>query len=98
MKYRWLVIAGAGLALGSMALSVADTAEARTRKARPACGVQQPYQFTFGGIFSNPRPRPNGCAPAVYAYGEYIGQDPDPNIRLQLLRDPETGYAYGLAH
>lgn len=26
--------------------------------------------------------------PAVIAYGEYAGWDPDPFIRLQLMRDP----------
>jgi hypothetical protein len=41
----------------------------------------------------NTGPQPNGCAPPVYAYGKYVGQDPDPNIRLQLLRDPATGYS-----
>jgi hypothetical protein len=32
------------------------------------------------------------CAPPVYQYGRYIGQDPDPFIRFQLNRDPGTGY------
>jgi hypothetical protein len=44
----------------------------------------------FGG---GPPPGPNGCAPAVYQYGRYVGQDPDPFIRLQLMRDPKTGAA-----
>ena len=26
--------------------------------------------------------------PAVIAYGQYAGWDPDPSIRFQLLRDP----------
>jgi len=43
--------------------------------------------------FGNPAPRPNGCAPPAYAYGRYVGQDPDPFIRQQLRRDPATGYA-----
>ena len=46
----------------------------------------------IGWLF-NPAPQPNGCAPPVYAYGRYIGQDPDPFIRLQLKRDPATGYS-----
>jgi hypothetical protein len=40
-----------------------------------------------------PEPHPNGCAPAVYQYGKYVGQDPDAGIRQQLLRDPATGYS-----
>ena len=36
-------------------------------------------------------PQANGCSTAVYGYGSYLGQDPDPNIRLQLSRDPAEG-------
>ena len=35
--------------------------------------------------------RRTAAAPPVYTYGKYIGQDPDPNVRLQLLRDPGEG-------
>lgn len=37
---------------------------------------------------------PDGTAgpqPGVYSFGKYRGWDPDPNIRLQLLRDPFDG-------
>lgn len=30
----------------------------------------------------------NGYGPAVASYGTYAGWDPDPAIRLQLMRDP----------
>ena len=54
----------------------------------------RPYQFFLEFLLpGHPGPQPNGCAPPVYAYGKYIGQDPDPNIRFQLLRDPATGYS-----
>lgn len=60
-------------------------------KARPC--VDRPQEFSWGFLLPGQRePRPNGCAPAVHNYGRYIGQDPDPNIRLQLMRDPATGY------
>jgi hypothetical protein len=36
------------------------------------------YNGSAGASYPNP----------VYAYGQYQGADPDPNIRLQLLRDP----------
>jgi hypothetical protein len=36
------------------------------------------YNGSVGTSYPNP----------VYAYGQYQGADPDPNIRLQLLRDP----------
>jgi hypothetical protein len=31
-----------------------------------------------------------GISQPVYAFGQYQGADPDPFIRLQLLRDPPT--------
>lgn len=89
MNTKWIAMAAIGLAVGLIA---ADPAMARPRqKAARAC-VERPQTFTFGGILFNPTPRPNGCAPAVHAYGRYVGQDPDPFIRQQLLRDPQTGY------
>lgn len=92
MKVRWLVVAVA--ALGVIA---ADAAAAKPRKAkplpRPVC-VDRPYQFSWDFLLpGNHAPQPNGCAPPVYQYDRYIGQDPDPNIRFQLLRDPATGYS-----
>ena len=91
MKSGWLGIALAGIAL----VAAADPALARKRhKAapRPPQCVDAPYQFTWSGLWFNGRPQPNGCAPAVNEYGYYIGQDPDPNIRFQLRREPATGY------
>jgi hypothetical protein len=91
MKLRWAVMAVA--VLGVIAV---EPALARPRhKARPHC-VDRPYEFSLGGLLFNPRPQPNGCAPPVYVSGEYVGQDPDPNIRFQLKRDPASGYAYDL--
>ena len=34
--------------------------------------------------------RGHDVSQTVYAFGQYQGADPDPNIRLQLLRDPPT--------
>jgi hypothetical protein len=91
MTRTWIALSLAALA-GMMAVTAADPALARSKaKARPAC-VDQPYQFSWNFLFSTRTPQPNGCAPPVYSGGQYIGQDPDPNIRLQLLRDPATGY------
>jgi hypothetical protein len=85
MKFGWIVIAFAGLAL-----TAADPAPARA-KHKVRCDAR-PQTFTWGGIVTNPAPQPNGCSPPVYNYGRYVGQDPDPFIRQQLLRDPQTGY------
>jgi hypothetical protein len=92
MKLRWLVIGIAGLGITGMI--AADQALARTRhKVPPAC-ADRPTSFSWQGFFFNGRPQPNGCAPAVIEHGEYVGQDPDVNIRTQLRRDPTTGYTY----
>jgi len=91
MKFGWMVVALAGL-VGGLAPIGADPAWARTKhKAHTAC-IERQQTFTWGGIITNGPPQPNGCAPTVYEFGRYIGQDPDPFIRLQLMRDPRTGY------
>ena len=90
MKSGWLGIAFAGIAL----VAAGPALERKHHKPapQPAQCVDGPYQFTWGGLLFNTRPQPNGCAPAVTEFGQYIGQDPDPNIRFQLRRDPATGY------
>jgi hypothetical protein len=99
MKFKWLVIAVAAVCVPALGVPVfgviaADPALARVKhKAKPAC-VDRPFEFSWGNLFSSrPAPQPNGCAPPVHQYGRFIGQDPDRNIRLQLKRDPATGYA-----
>jgi hypothetical protein len=90
MNLRWLVLAGLGIAGASMIAAL--PADARARQKTPAACADRPTPFSWEKFFFNGRPRPNGCAPAVFEYGDYIGQDPDPNIRAQLRRDPSTGY------
>ena len=91
MKMRWVVIAVAVLGV-----IVAGPALARARhKARPHC-VDRPFEFSWYGVLFNPPPKWNGCSPPVYINGEFVGQDPDANIRAQLRRDPATGYVYDL--
>jgi hypothetical protein len=83
------------IALAALALTAADAASARARhhRVRAHC-ADRPNQFSWGFLLPGQRaPHPNGCAPPVYAYGKYVGQDPDPNIRHQLMRDPTTGYS-----
>lgn len=97
MQIRWIV--GACAVIGLLA---ADPALARSKsakmKARAQC-VDRNVPFSWDRTFyhlivpSDRAPRPNGCSPAVHTYGRFIGQDPDYNIRFQLNRDPETGYA-----
>jgi hypothetical protein len=94
MKYRWSVAA-----IAALALLAADPALARTKHKSKSTCAEQPVPSVMSGLGryllvpTNQAPQPNGCAPPVYAYGKYVGQDPDPNIRFQLLRDPATGYS-----
>jgi len=89
MKFRWIVFT-----VAAVAMIAADPALARVKhKAISRC-ANPPVERSSISLFSiRPEPQPNGCAPPVYAYGKYVGQDPDPNIRQQLLRDPATGYS-----
>ena len=91
MKFRVLMlgIAGLGLVLGTIA---ADPAQARARHKGKSVCVNGPQSFSWERFILNGPPRPNGCAPAVFEHGKYIGQDLAPNIRAQLRRDPRTGY------
>jgi hypothetical protein len=90
MIMRWLFIGIA--ALGVAGLVTSDPAAARPRKKAPLACADTPRPFTWRGVWFNGKPQPNGCAPAVFEYGEYIGQDPDPNVRAALRRDPNTGF------
>lgn len=100
MKFRWLVIAGAGLACVATALAAADPAMARQKyRIKPPQCVDRPrplsWDFLLPGGSSGQYP--NGCAPPAYAYGQYVGQDPDPFIRLYMMRDPAAGASGGMA-
>ena len=89
MKFRWLV-----LSIVALGVAAAEPALARVKHKAQARCVDKPYEFLWSFLVpGHPAPQPNGCAPPVYAYGKYVGQDPDPYIRLQLLRDPATGYS-----
>ncbi len=92
MKIGWLVMAAAA----SIAFPTVDPALARPKhKAKVVVSRCEPAPARpWIGLFEfRDEPRPNGCSPAVYQYGKFVGQDPDPNIRQQLLRDPATGYS-----
>lgn len=97
MKFSSMLVGGAALAavLGVVAShpALARAKHPRHHNVVHRCASQPQHEVTLFGIFFNPAPQPNGCAPPVYAYGHYVGQDPDPYIRLQLKRDPITGYS-----
>lgn len=88
MKSIWIVIALAALVV------TAGPALARGKYGHlPRC-VDRPVEFSWYDFLLGlgPAPHPNGCAPPVFSGGYFVGQDPDPFIRQELRRDPETGY------
>jgi hypothetical protein len=93
MNWRWLAIVATGLAmLGASAAEPAFAAKAKKAKVVKLRCQDNYGGPTWRGIWFNGEPQPNGCSPPVFVDGRYIGQDPDPNIRFQLMRQPETGY------
>ena len=91
MKIGWLVIA---LAVVTATPGASDARTKHYAKRVPTQCIERPVTFSWGNLFGGgPPPGPNGCSPPVYQYGRYVGQDPDPFIRLQLMRDPKTGSA-----
>jgi hypothetical protein len=85
MKFKWIVVAVA--ALGIIA---ADPALARAKHQAYRHCAPQPRDTSWSGWLFNPAPQPNGCAPPVYAYGRYIGQNSDPTSGSSLcaIRPP----------
>jgi hypothetical protein len=93
MKFSWIVVAVAAV-IAAIGVTAADPAQARAKHKAVRHCVDRPYQFSWSFLLpGSAAPQPNGCAPPVYQYGRFIGQDPDRNIRHQLRRDPATGYA-----
>jgi len=83
------------LAALAVVLGVAPALAQPRHSVTPNCVNNYPQRSILGTLFSTgPAPQGNGCAPAVYSNGgRFIGQDPDPNVRLQLLRDADNeGY------
>jgi hypothetical protein len=61
-------------------LALALPAEAATKKRKK----QQVYRVQSGEVYSRTNPHPHD----VWFANEYIGRDPDPNIRALMIRNP----------
>jgi hypothetical protein len=86
MTCKTIIVAVAlGVTLG------APQALAQKQSRATTCVDSYPRRSVIETIFSTgPAPQANGCAPAVNSGGRFVGQDPDPNIRLQLRRDSDN--------
>ena len=94
MQLRWITIALAALTVAAAHPAEAGKAHHGKRHAKIATmqcrDTARPFSWSFLWDFDR-EPRWNGCSPPVYDGGRFVGQDPDPNVRLMLRRDPNTG-------
>jgi hypothetical protein len=76
----------------ALAIAATPALAQNSRHRAPAHCIdgRQPFTLVEMLFSAGPAPQANGCAPAVYEGGRFVGQDPDPNVRLQLRRD--SGY------
>ncbi|MBI3704151.1 MAG: hypothetical protein HY244_09990 [Rhizobiales bacterium] len=74
------LVLGTSLALVTLAATPTLAATYHSRVSAQQPNAEAAYAAADNG------PTVNG--PAVFAFGRYAGWDPDPAIRLQLMRDP----------
>jgi hypothetical protein len=83
------------IAAAILAIVATPALAQKTRHRAPVhCApVSNHFSLTDMIFSTGPAPQANGCAPAVYDGGRFVGQDPDPNVRLELRRNPDNeGY------
>jgi hypothetical protein len=83
----------------TLSLSIAVTAIAALTAIPTQAAKYRHHPYAYGVPGAPPapatRPRVQGSLTdknAVWRYGFYQGTDPDPNVRLNLMRDPMNGY------
>ena len=81
------------LALATLVASPALADSAKSSKARSVSG-QQSYAAGNAGYdaFAAADSGVTIGGPAIFVNGVYVGWDPDPAIRLQLIKDPLPQY------
>ena len=81
VKRAWLWIAVAALLAADIGAAVARTKAVDYQR---RCSL-----LDFFDLSCPPPKRWNGASPPVYVDGEFVGQDPDPFIRLMIKRENE---------
>ena len=88
----------AALVLALIASPALAKKSKRHQQVQVACADRYVPQRSLADILlfsTGPEPQANGCAPAVYSGGRFVGQDPDPRVRLQLRRNSDLeGYHF----
>ena len=81
MPLRWTLLA-------LMTLALLDSSPAVAKKRRAV--AVDPCSGTLADFFRlecPPERRWNGKSPPVYVNGVFVGQDPDRNVRFQMMRE-----------
>ena len=73
----------------ALAAVIASPAFAQTATRRAPAVQQYPSQYDQPYGRAEGTPRASNQANSVYENGQYLGADPDPNVRLELRRDYE---------
>jgi hypothetical protein len=76
-----VTIIASAIGLGVLVVSPADAAQPRKERKHAAAAARVTVNPHYRGTNLFP------AGPVVYGHGEYLGDDPDPFIRSQLLRD-----------
>jgi opacity protein-like surface antigen len=71
----------------ALAALVATPAFAKTKYPRQPAAPQTAGSAGGYGAYAEANSDNTRYGPAVFSYGAYAGWDPDPNIRLQLIRE-----------
>jgi hypothetical protein len=73
----------------ALAAVIASPALAQSTHRAPVQQYQSQYDQPYGRFEGRPNAAPSGND--VYEAGQYLGTDPDPNVRLELRRDFDKG-------
>jgi hypothetical protein len=77
------------VATAALAAVIASPALAQSARRAPVQQYQSQYDQPYTHYEGRPQAAPSGND--VYEAGQYLGTDPDPNVRLELRRDFDKG-------
>ena len=78
------------MAAAAIAVALPSVADAKSRKHRKPTAASTPFAASSARGAVNPYARGGNLfppGPVMYGPNDYLGDDPDPFIRLQLMRD-----------
>jgi hypothetical protein len=87
LKTSKAVIAAALIAGSAATAFAAETYDVDLYRANPNLDPAYAIQDARGAYAYAPRAQVRRAPAAIYENGQYVGQDPDPSVRLQLQRE-----------